>query len=411
MQPPSPERFLAVRDLTESLAEPLSAEDQTVQSMPDASPTKWHRAHTTWFFEEFVLGPNTEGFQPFDPQYRYLFNSYYESVGPRHARPERGLLTRPGVAEISAYRRRTDEIMVDVLSSPLQPDVAAIAELGLHHEQQHQELVLMDIKHLLSCNPLRPVYRGGAAHIDGAVRELDWIHHPGGIVDIGHDGASFGFDNEGPRHRELLRPFLIADRPANCGDWIAFIADGGYTRPELWMSDGWGCVRQNQWQAPLYWLDIESDEWSIFTLNGVRAVNPAEPVCHVSWYEADAYARWASARLPLEAEWEAVADHMPVEERVLTHDGLHPAAPAGGSSQFFGDVWEWTSSPYSPYPGFHPAAGAVGEYNGKFMVGQQALRGGSCATPQGHARATYRNFFYPHQRWQFMGLRLASEIE
>ncbi len=408
-EPPSAERFLAVRDLTEGLAEPLSAEDQTVQSMPDCSPTKWHRAHTTWFFEEFVLGSNMEGFQPFDPRYRYLFNSYYESIGPRHARPERGLLTRPGIAEISEYRRRTDEIMVNFLSSSLPADVTGIIELGLHHEQQHQELVLMDLKHLLSRNPLRPVYRGGVAEALGAARELDWIHHPGGIVDIGHDGAGFGFDNEGPRHRELLRPFLIADRPVTCGDWLAFMADGGYARPELWMSDGWACVKENGWQAPLYWLDSESDEWSIFTLTGVRAVDPTEPVCHVAWYEADAYARWASARLPLEAEWEATAERMPVEGSLLSSGRLHPAAPADGSSQFFGDVWEWTSSSYSPYPGFQPAAGAVGEYNGKFMVNQFVLRGGACVTPPGHIRATYRNFFPPAARWAFSGLRLARD--
>ena len=407
-QVPSADRYLAVRDDTESLAEPLSAEDQTVQSMPDVSPTKWHRAHTTWFWEEFVLGPNQPGFQPFHPAYRYLFNSYYESVGPRHARPQRGLLTRPGIAEIAAYRRRTDDIMCELLSSSRAAEVAGIAELGLNHEQQHQELILMDIKHVLWCNPMRPTYRGESDARAGTARASQWIHHPGGLVDIGHDSAGFAFDNEGPRHRELLQPFVIADRPVLCGEWLEFMADGGYRRPELWMSDGWATVSHGEWSSPLYWTREEGDEWSIFTLTGLRAVVPDEPVCHISWYEADAFARWSGARLPLEAEWETVQDLVAGNGRT---EGLrlHPASIDGAEGSAGGSVWEWTASPYSPYPGFHPAAGAVGEYNGKFMVNQFVLRGGACVTPPGHTRPTYRNFFPPSARWAFSGLRLARD--
>ncbi|MGH7686511.1 MAG: ergothioneine biosynthesis protein EgtB [Candidatus Dormibacteria bacterium] len=406
-QVPSVDRYLAVRDHTESLAEPLSAEDQTVQTMPDVSPTKWHRAHTTWFFEEFVLGPNVEGFQPFHPAYRYLFNSYYESIGARHARPQRGLLTRPGIAEIAAYRRRTDDVMCDLLSSRAR-DVAGIAELGVNHEQQHQELILMDIKHVLSVNPLKPAYRSGNGATGGSAGDVRWVHHPGGLVDIGHDGAGFAFDNEGPRHRELLRPFLIADRPVTCGEWLGFMGDGGYDRPEFWMSDGWAAVNQNAWRAPLYWESENGTDWAVFTLAGLRDVDPSEPVCHVSWYEADAFARWSNARLPLEAEWETVHENAVANEHAT--NGLHPASLAGYESPCIGEVWEWTSSPYSPYPGFHPAAGAVGEYNGKFMVNQFVLRGGACVTPAGHSRPTYRNFFAPASRWAFSGLRLARDV-
>jgi ergothioneine biosynthesis protein EgtB len=410
-QPPdvaSPERYLEVRDYTEALAEPLSAEDQTVQSMPDVSPTKWHRAHTTWFFEEFVLSPHAADFEPFHPAYRYLFNSYYETVGPRHSRPQRGLITRPGITEISAYRRRTDTLMCELLAAPQDPALASIAELGMHHEQQHQELILMDIKNVLWCNPLRPAYRGADATSAGASPPVRWIEHPGGLVDIGHDGAGFAFDNEGPRHRELLRPFLIADRPVTCGEWLAFMDDGGYARPDLWMSDGWATAMQNQWDAPLYWTRDAPGEWSVFTLSGTRAVDPTEPVSHVSWYEADAFARWSSARLPLEAEWETTHDRLPLTSPDVS-GALHPASLADVSSPGVGQVWEWTSSPYSPYPGFHPAAGAIGEYNGKFMVNQFVLRGGSCVTPPGHVRPTYRNFFPPSARWAFSGLRLARD--
>ena len=344
----TPERYLTVRDCTESLAEPLSGEDQTVQSMPDVSPTKWHRAHTTLFFEEFVLGPNVADFRPFHPAYRYLFNSYYESVGPRHARPQRGLITRPGITEIAAFRRRTDEMMCELLAADPEPAAASMAELGMNHEQQHQELILMDIKHVLWCNPLHPAYRGADAASAPTPPAMRWVEHPGGLVDIGHDGAGFAFDNEGPRHRELLRPFLIADRPVSCGEWLEFMDDGGYTRPELWMSDGWATVTQNHMDAPLYWMHDDGAGWSVFTLGGTRALNPAEPVCHVSWFEADAFARWSSARLPLEAEWETTHDGLAIDD-ARTSPGLHPASLGEGAAPFAGQVWEWTSSPYSPY--------------------------------------------------------------
>jgi ergothioneine biosynthesis protein EgtB len=410
-------RFGEVRCFTNELARPLSAEDQTVQTMPDVSPTKWHRAHTTWFFETFVLGPHRPGYEVVDPAYGFLFNSYYEGVGPRHARPQRGLLTRPGVAEIAAYRAAVDDAMDDLLADDLAPEVAALVELGLHHEQQHQELLLMDIKHVLATNPLRPAY--AAAGLDAAPAAAPaggWIEHPGGIVTVGHGGDGFAFDNEGPRHETLLAPFALAAGLVTAGEWLAFVADGGYHRPELWMSDGWGAVQAEGWEAPAYWTR-DPDGWSIQTLTGPRPVAPDEPVVHVSWYEADAYARWAGCRLPSEAEWEVVATVRDpglaagrpaagLDRAGLAGPGLHPRA---GGEGWCGAVWQWTASPYAPYPGFQPAAGAVGEYNGKFMVNQQVLRGGACVTPAGHTRATYRNFFYPGSRWVFAGLRLAAD--
>ena len=408
--PPTASAYLEVRDLTEALAEPLSAEDQTVQSMPDVSPTKWHRAHTTWFFEEFVLGVRVPGYRPYDQRYRYLFNSYYEGVGPRHPRAERGLITRPGVREIAEFRRHVDAAMVDLLDPSAPPDPGELVELGLHHEQQHQELLLMDVKHVLSGNPMRPGYRDCRRDPPAAPPPLGWVVHPGGVVEVGHDGPGFAFDNESPRHRELLSPFALGNRTVTCGEWLAFIDDGGYRRAELWMSDGWAALQEQGWDAPLYWFR-QGQGWSLFTLGGPRHLDPAEPVCHVSWYEADAYARWAGARLPLEAEWEAVAAGVTVAGNLLDPVVLHPRSRATGAAEhgLFGDVWEWTSSPYRPYPGFHPAAGAVGEYNGKFMVNQFVLRGGSCATPGDHIRATYRNFFPPPARWPFAGLRLARD--
>ncbi|TMC49332.1 MAG: ergothioneine biosynthesis protein EgtB [Chloroflexi bacterium] len=403
-------RFLQVRDLTEALAEPLSAEDQTVQSMPDVSPTKWHRAHTTWFFEEFVLGPHVARYEPYNKRFRYLFNSYYETVGARHPRPQRGLVTRPGVYEIAEYRRHVDAAMLDLLESPKADAAADIVELGLHHEQQHDELLLMDIKNVLFCNPLLPGYRGRSESESSVAQPLEWIIHPGGLVNVGHDGGGFAFDNESPQHRQLLAPFALGSRAVTCQEWLAFMADGGYSRPELWMSDGWAAVQDQSWNSPLYWIR-EDQECSLFTLSGTRRLDPAEPVCHVSWYEADAYARWAGARLPLEAEWEAIADQIPVTGNFLDPDVLHPQPYSGTTTdhRLFGDVWEWTASPYRPYPGFVPAAGAVGEYNGKFMVNQFVLRGGSCVTPSGHTRATYRNFFVPSARWVFAGVRLARD--
>jgi len=402
------EGFCEVRSLTEELARPLSPEDQTVQSMPDVSPTKWHRAHTTWFFEEFVLRSSSDRYTPFDPTYRYLFNSYYEAVGSRHQRAERGLLSRPGVDQIAAYRRTVDAAVVDLLSRPLDADAAALVTLGQNHEQQHQELLLMDIKHVLWKNPLLPAYRA-QRQSQRAAAPLGWIDHPGGLVDIGHSGDTFAFDNEVPRHQVHLRPFTLASRTVTCGDWLAFIDDGGYRRAELWLSDGWATVNESGWTAPLYWRQ-ESDQWRLFTLGGERGVHPDEPVCHVSYYEADAYARWSGARLPTEAEWEHVvgADPPPCDRFDL--DALHPEATGPGLCASVGEVWEWTASPYTAYPGFRPAPGAVGEYNGKFMVNQHVLRGGSCVSPPGHLRPTYRNFFAPGSRWAFSGVRLARDL-
>jgi len=399
-------RFHDVRAFTERLAQPLSAEDQTVQTMPDVSPTKWHRAHTTWFFETFVLSPHAEGYEVVDPAYGYLFNSYYEGVGPRHARPRRGHLTRPGVAEIAAYRRAVDEAMDAFMDGDVARDVAALVELGLNHEQQHQELLLMDIKHVLATNPLRPAYApDDQATPRPAAPDDDWIGHPGGVVRTGHGGDAFHYDNEGPRHDELLAPFALRSTLVTAGDWLEFIEDGGYRQPALWMSDGWAAVQADEWEAPGYWT-LGSDGWSIHTLCGPRAVDPAEPVVHASWYEADAFARWAGCRLPTEAEWEAVATSRGDDALGVDSWALHPRA---GGEQWCGEVWQWTASAYTPYPGFQPAAGAVGEYNGKFMVNQQVLRGGACVTPSGHTRPTYRNFFYPASRWAFSGLRLAVD--
>jgi ergothioneine biosynthesis protein EgtB len=385
--------------------------------MPDVSPTKWHRAHTTWFFETFLLGPGLPGYRDFHPEFAYLFNSYYEALGARHPRPQRGLLSRPGVAEIGRYRRHADAGMLDLLDAALTDDVAWLVDLGLHHEQQHQELLLMDIKHVLSLNPMRPAYRPSRPRAGGAdPAPARWIGHDGGLCEIGHEGGDFAFDNESPRHRVHLAPFALADRPVTCGEWLAFMDDGGYRRPELWLSDGWGAVLASSWEAPLYWSRArDGDGWEVFTLAGARPVDPAEPVSHVSYYEADAFARWTDTRLPTEAEWEVVATGQAAATgqagagRFLDLDVLHPL-PASGPT-WFGDVWQWTSSAYLPYPGFRPAPGAVGEYNGKFMVNQHVLRGGCCATPPGHVRPTYRNFFPPGARWPFTGVRLARDAD
>jgi dimethylhistidine N-methyltransferase len=410
-------RFTDVRARTEALAEPLGPEDQVVQSMPDCSPTKWHRAHTTWFFDEFVLGTTTD-------RDRYLWNSYYEAVGSRQPRPRRGLLTRPSVDEVAAYRRRVDEAVLEALPA-MADGQRALLELGCHHEEQHQELLLMDAKHLLAQSPLRPAYRDDLRQPAGAADDRwGWVGHEGGVVAVGHDGRGFAFDNEAPRHEVLLRPFALADRLVSCGDWLAFMADDGYRRPELWMSDGWAAVEANAWSAPEYWQEDASgvggrtgSGWLEFTLGGLRPVDPVAPVVHVSWYEADAYARWAGHRLPTEEEWEAVAHPLGaegLEGSFLDPSVLHPRPPGGHRHgapprQLFGEVWQWTSSPYVPYPGFRPAAGAVGEYNGKFMVNQHVLRGGCCVTPAGHTRTTYRNFFPPGARWAFAGVRLARD--
>jgi ergothioneine biosynthesis protein EgtB len=413
-----PHLYCEVRSLTEQIAAPLSPEDQTAQSMPDVSPTKWHRAHTTWFFEEFVLGPNQHDHRPFHDGYRFLFNSYYEAVGARHPRPERGVVTRPGVAEITAYRDHVDGAMVSLLTDGVDADLASLVTLGLHHEQQHQELALMDIKHVLSRNVLDPTYRSSepSAAVGVGPDPTGWSEHPGGSVEVGHAGDGFAFDNEGPRHQVLLRPFAIADRPVTNAEVQQFIAEDGYGRADLWLSDGWARVQAEGWDAPLYWRldDDDGDRWSHFTLAGRQAIDPAAPACHLSYFEADAIARWSGARLPTEHEWEAVAATAPVDGNLLDLDVLAPrrtGAAATGPQQLFGDVWEWTASAYLPYPGFRTAPGAVGEYNGKFMVNQHVLRGGSCATPRGHVRSTYRNFFPPHARWAFSGLRLARDLE
>jgi ergothioneine biosynthesis protein EgtB len=397
------DRFRSVRRLTEALAEPLSPEDQTVQSMPDASPTKWHLAHTTWFFETFLLRPQLPGYRPFDPAYEYLFNSYYEAVGPRHPRPQRGMITRPGVDEILAYRRHVTEAMAALIESGR--NSTGLIELGLNHEQQHQELILMDIKHALSLNPLFPAYTPERP-ADAAGAPLRWLDFEGGLVEIGHTGEAFAFDNEGPRHRAWVDPFALATRLVTCGEYEAFIADGGYRRPEFWLSAGWDCVKQRGWDAPLYW-----QEDGVFTLAGLRPRRSEEPVCHVSFYEAAAYAKWAGKRLPRETEWEIAAADAGVDGTLLDDGLLHPA-PASGEklAQMIGDVWEWTASPYVAYPGYREPDGAIGEYNGKFMANQMVLRGGCAATPQDHIRTTYRNFFPPDARWMFGGIRLAEDL-
>lgn len=404
-------RYAAVRATSLALAEPLSAEDQCVQSMPDASPTKWHLAHTTWFFETLILRPHVARYHPFSEPFAYLFNSYYESLGARQARPERGLLTRPALAEVLRYRAQVDDAMATLLAGPLDPAVAARVTLGLHHEQQHQELILTDIKHLFSRNILLPAHSPAAPRKPGTAPPLAWIGVDRGRYEIGHAGGDFAFDNESPRHPVLLPAFALANRASMCGEYLAFIEDGAYRRPEFWLSDGWATIQAQGWRAPLYWRQADDGSWRIFTLHGERALDPAEPVCHLSFYEAAAFASWAGARLPTEFEWEAACAPQPAGGHFMTPGRLHPeaAAPGDGLLQCFGDVWTWTRSAYDPYPGFRPFAGAAGEYNGKFMVGQLVLRGGSCATPAGHIRASYRNFFPPAARWQFSGVRLARD--
>ncbi len=407
-------RYRRCRALTAKIASHLAPEDQVPQSMPDASPTKWHLAHTTWFFETFVLGPHLAGYEPLEPAYAYLFNSYYEAAGPRHPRPRRGLLTRPTVAEVSDYRRWVDNGMDRLLATASAGTLATISplvELGIAHEEQHDELILMDVLHLFAQNTLRPVFSPFRAVGAGAAAPLEWTEFPGGIFEIGHTGHGFAFDCEGPRHEQLLRPFRLAHRAVTNGEWLEFMADGGYRRPELWLSDGWATATRDGWGAPLYWAQRD-DGWHAMTLSGLQPVEEAAPVCHVSYYEADAYATWAGKRLPSEAELEIAAAGQHGDGAVNTLDTwlLRPAPARGeGVAQLFGDVWEWTRSPYVAYPGFRPVSGAVGEYNGKFMSSQMVLRGGCCATPAGHLRPTYRNFFYPHMRWMFAGLRLAED--
>jgi ergothioneine biosynthesis protein EgtB len=434
-------RYRAVRAATEALAAPLSPEDCTAQSMPDASPVKWHLAHTSWFFETFVLEAAAPAYRPLEPAYRVLFNSYYHSVGEQHFRAERGLITRPGLAEVNAYRRHVDAHCLALLErGRLAPAQRAVVELGLHHEQQHQELILTDLKHLFARNPMHPVYRQRAptcdratgsqegSHAEKGAVNLQWHAYPAGLREIGHAGPGFAFDNEGPRHRVFVHPFALASRAVTNAEYLAFLADRGYDRPELWLSDGFAAAQREGWRAPLYWTERDG-AWHHYTLAGLLPVAPGEPVAHVSAYEADAYARWAGARLPTEAEWEVAAADAPVAGNFVESGRLHPApalvAPLGSASlrapsalaggadrpaQLFGDVWEWTASAYAPYPGYRPLAGALGEYNGKFMANQLVLRGGSCATPVSHVRASYRNFFHPEARWQWSGLRLARDV-
>jgi ergothioneine biosynthesis protein EgtB len=401
-----------VRERTAALASPLSAEDACVQSMPDASPVKWHLAHTSWFFEHFVLSGRAPGYRPFDERYDFLFNSYYFTVGEMHQRPRRGLITRPSLDEVHAYRAHIDEALDSLLAaSGGDAELQGLVTLGMHHEQQHQELLLTDIKHLLAQNPLLPAYREELP-IPGdpgvAPAPLRWITGTPGIAEAGHAGTSFAFDNETPRHRMLLGEHALGSRLVTNDEFREFIADGGYAQPALWLSDGWATVVAEKWNRPLYWQeDLERE----FTLGGVRPLHPAAPVTHLSYFEADAFARWAGCRLPTEFEWETAAARLAIEGNLAESGVLHPcpARAGAGLQQAYGDTWEWTASPYAPYPGFRPLAGSLGEYNGKFMCSQMVLRGGSCATPTGHIRPSYRNFFYPGQRWQFSGLRLARD--
>jgi ergothioneine biosynthesis protein EgtB len=401
-------RYEDVRRFTEMLCEPLEMEDFVVQSMPDASPVKWHLAHTTWFFETFVLARYWRGYEPYHPAFGTLFNSYYEAVGPRHPRPERGLLTRPTVAEVFAYREAVDAAIQAFVRKEATEDALGVLELGLHHEQQHQELLLTDVLHAFSRNPLRPVFsRERIASAGRSPRAREFVEHEGGLVLVGHAGEAFAFDNEGPAHRVYLEPFAVSSRLVTAGEYMEFIADGGYRRPELWLSEGFAKVRSLGWKAPLYWEEaVDGRGYDRFTLHGTVPIDEAEPVCHVSYYEADAFARWARARLPTEAEWEVVARDLPSDGQFV-EDGRFEPAVESGPGGFMGGAWVWTASPYAPYPGYAPLDGALGEYNGKFMVNQMVLRGGSCCSPRAHLRTTYRNFFPPDARWQFTGIRLA----
>ena len=397
-------RFALVRQRSLQLAAPLSPEDCCAQSMPDASPVKWHLAHTTWFFETFILETHEAGFASHHPQFRVLFNSYYNGVGAKHPRAQRGLLTRPSLAEVLAYRADVDARMARLLEERAgEPELAALVELGLQHEQQHQELILTDLKHLLAQNPLAPAYAEGPLEPGAPPPALAFLPFEGGLAEIGHAGAGFCFDNELPRHWTWVAPFTLASRLVTNGEYRAFIEAGGYRDPSLWLAEGWDRVASGELAAPLYWRRSEEGEWQEFTLHGLQPLDPHRPVTHVSLYEADAYARWCGARLPTEAEWEFAARHASIEA-----GHLHPGGAVDeGLAQLFGACWQWTSSSYAPYPGYAPAPGAIGEYNGKFMVNQYVLRGASCATPAGHARASYRNFFPAGVRWQFSGIRLA----
>lgn len=405
--------FRAVRATSEKLGEPLSDADATVQSMPDASPAKWHLAHTTWFFEAMVLKPYASKYEPFDEDFNFLFNSYYETLGARQPRPRRGMITRPALSHILDYRKHVDAAVETLLRTTSNPQVAELIELGCHHEQQHQELLLTDILHLFAQNPLRPAYRAPApvAMQTEDPPATSFTQFEGGVVEIGHGSIGFAYDSEGPRHRALVEPFRLANRLVTNAEWLAFIEDGGYKRSLLWLSEGWAKSTSEEWSRPLYWEERDGEFWTM-TLRGFQPLDPAAPVAHISYFEADAFATWSGKRLPTEFEWEAAVDGKAIEGNFLDANRLRPkpASPyARGLQQVFGDVWEWTRSPFSPYPRFRAVEGAVGEYNGKFMSGQFVLRGGSCVTPPGHIRASYRNFFPPHARWQFSGVRLAED--
>jgi len=404
--------FQAVRNASLALCDGLEAEDYVVQSMPDASPVKWHLAHTTWFFETFVLAEYLPGYRPFHPLYGELFNSYYHSAGPRWPRPQRGVLSRPTVRDVRRYRAYVDEHVAELLRSDTPADARARVVLGLNHEEQHQELILTDLKHALSFNPLKPAYRPARPATQRRPVPC-WVEQPDGLREIGYSGGGFAFDNESPRHRMFLAGFQIANLPVSNGDFLQFMTDGGYDRPTLWLSDGWTARQSHDWTAPLYWRRHEG-AWVQYTLSGERPVKPDEPLCHISYYEADAYARWAGARLPTEAEWEVAVAGQSVDGHFVEAGRFHPSGgPADGGPihQAFGDVWQWTASPYVGYPGYQPLSGALGEYNGKFMCNQLVLRGASCATPREHARFSYRNFFPPDARWQFAGVRLAKDLQ
>jgi ergothioneine biosynthesis protein EgtB len=419
--------YARVREQTERLCEPLATEDYVVQSMKDVSPTKWHLAHTTWFFEVFLLEEYKPGYSPLNAEYHYLFNSYYNAKGERHCRAQRGYLSRPTVEEVFAYRKHVDAEMGDLLAAADDELIAALAPtltIGLHHEQQHQELLVTDVKHVFSVNPLRPAYRQperAGRGLDGVEEEaadslpLEWVHFDEGLHWIGHDGDGFAFDNEGPQHRAFVQGFALGSRLVTSGEFLAFMEAGGYQKPEYWLSEGWAQVEAQGWSEPFYW-ERRDDEWWLYGLSGMRRVAAAEPVCHVNYFEADAYARWAGARLPTEQEWEVGAATVPVKGNFVESQRFHPAPAVAGEaegqplSQMYGDAWEWTRSSYEPYPGYSAAPGALGEYNGKFMCNQYVLRGGSCATPASHIRRTYRNFFSADASWQFMGIRLARDL-
>jgi len=407
--------YQRVRNQSQALCAPLTAEDCQVQTMPCVSPTKWHLAHVSWFFETFLLSPYLKDYRPYHPRFAHLFNSYYETVGSFHPRPQRGLLSRPTLSQVYEYRAYVDEHMLQLLhisDHRERENIRLRTRVGINHEQQHQELILTDIKHVFAMNPLKPAYQHTRLAGTAGTVPLSWFRHPGGLVTIGNTGDQFCYDNEMPAHQVYLEPFQLASRLVTNGEYLEFMQDNGYSRAEHWLADAWTLVNAQQWQAPLYWEQQDDGQWSVMTLHGMQAINLHEPVCHVSFYEADAFARWAGMRLPGEAEWEVMARDYPIEGNLRDTDNLHPIAAAipDAMQQVYGDTWEWTQSPYAPYPGFRPLAGSLGEYNGKFMCNQLVLRGGSCVTPVDHIRASYRNFFYPQDRWQFSGIRLARNV-